>query len=178
MKRFDEGVDKGSALSRGALYKIVFLSASIVGFSVSLFSIDVIAKHINIAVVQQAWKVFITTIILGFIILFSEGRIIYAKAWKGLQPQQHPRKNESTFKEYSMAVMVVLLTLIYPTNLLFNRPYNEEPEKTYKERVNGLVVRNLARINNFLPFLENFVVLLPGFKLLTQRVGELPHRAS
>ena len=157
---FDKKIELSRRISRSALFRLIFLSASVVGFSVSLFSIPALQSSLDMKILRYSWYLFVGVIILGFFILIWEGRIKYGKTWKGFQVSQFPDTPNYSFKEKFYAFLIVIISLFYPANLLFNRIYKDEAEKKFKERVNGLVVQKLAEIEHLLIFFENIVFIL------------------
>lgn len=157
---FNKNIESSRQISRFALFRLIFLSASIIGFSVSLFSIPALQSSLDINILRYSWYLFVGVIILGFFILMWEGRIKYGKTWKGFQVSQIPDTYDYSFKEKLYAFLVVVISLFYPANLLFNKICKEESEKKFKERVNGLVVHKLAEIEHLLIFFENIVFIL------------------
>ncbi|MFH1189054.1 MAG: hypothetical protein V1652_04405 [bacterium] len=159
-KDFDSKLHFARQISRDAITKIVLLAAGIVGFSVSLFSIPVIGTNLNLQYVRLSWYALVGVIALGYIILLLEGRIEHAVTWKNFQLSQYPEDHKYTFKQKFYASMLFLVTIVYPKNLFFNRPYSREPEKTFKETTNSLLVHYLARSRGFLDIIENLTIIL------------------
>lgn len=159
-QKFNQEIKSARSVSRDALYRLILLSAGIVGFSVSLFSIPVLQTTLKFEIVRYSWYAFLGVIILGFFILIFEGRINYGKSWKSFQSMNIPEKDDYSLKERFLASLVVLLTEIYPANLFFNRIYQSEKERMKRARINGLVVQYLAREEHNLIFLENLVFVL------------------
>ncbi|MDO8565665.1 MAG: hypothetical protein Q7S04_00575 [Candidatus Moranbacteria bacterium] len=161
-REFDTKLESSRKLSISAIYQIVILSSSIVGFSVSLFSIPVLQSRLNLDNLRFSWYFFMSVIMLGFFILIFEGRAKYAKTWKNFQVSRFPDAGDYnyTIKEKIIATSIVILTIFYPANLIFNRVYKEESEKAFKQRINGFVVHKLASIENALIFLENILFIL------------------
>lgn len=169
-REFNNKLQFSRNLSTKAIYQIVFLSSTIVGFSVSLFSIPVLQSRLNINSIKYSWWFFIGVIITGFFILIFEGRINYAKTWKNFQTSKFPDAGHYNYsiKEKVAASLITICTIFYPANLIFNRIRKNEEEKNFKDRVNGLVVHKLASIENSLIFLENvlFILFICGLVLL------------
>ena len=168
LEKFDRKIDISREISRSAIFRIVILSASIIGFSVSLFSVPILQSNLDINNLQYSWYFFLGVIILGFFILMFEGRIKYAKTWKGFQVSEYPDKYDYILKEKICAFLIIIISLLCPANLYFNRIYENENEKLFKERVNGLVVQKLVDIEHHLIFLENimFIFFVCGLILL------------
>lgn len=175
LKDFDRNIRAARQISRNTIYRLIILSAGIVGFSVSLFSIPFLQSNLNLLFLKYSWYFFLGVIITGSFILFLEGRIRYAKTWKNLQISQWVDKlKDYSLKEKRYANLIVILTLLHPSNLIFNRIYVNTNEKNFKQRVNGLVVHKLARIECNLGILENFffcffiaalILLVMSFKI-------------
>jgi uncharacterized membrane protein len=167
---FGKNLDASRSVSRTAIYQIVLLSAGIVGFSVSLFSIPTLQSGLDLYNLKLSWYFFTATIILGFFVLLFEGRIEFAIVWKNFQPSQLPNPGEYSYslREKLVALFIVLTSVFNPSNLVFNRVYETEDEKKYKERINGLVVHRLAIMKNELVYIENivFVTFVCGITLL------------
>lgn len=159
-KDFDSKLHFARYISRDAITKIVLLSAGIVGFSVSLFSIPVIGTNLKLQYVRLSWYALVGVIVLGFLLLLLEGRIEHAVTWKNFQLSQYPENHKYSFKQKFFANLLFIITIAYPKNLLFNRPYSHEGEKKFKETTNSLLVHYLARSRGFLDVLENIIILL------------------
>lgn len=172
--RFDSKIESSRRVSRSALSRLIFLSASIIGFSVSLFSIPILQPSLNINIIKYSWYSFVGAIILGFFILMWEGRIKYGKTWKSFQVSQFPDTNNYSFKEKLYSSLIAIISLFYPANLLFNKIYKNDVEKKFKETVNGLVVQKLAKIEHHLIFFENivFILFICGIVLLIMSFTE------
>ena len=171
MERFDKNIKASKQISRNAIYRIVLLSSAIVGFSVSLFSIPTLQQSINLHSVRFSWYSFIAVIIIGSLSLLAEGRISYAVTWKGRQTSDYNYSlSDYSIKEKLFAIFIVIWTLLYPANLVFNRIYKNENEKKFKPKVNGLVVHWLARLGHRITFLENlvFIFFVIGLFLLVR----------
>lgn len=174
-EEFDNSINTSRKISRDAIYRIIILSASIVGFSVSLFSIPALQSNLDFNKLRYSWYFFLGVIISGFFILMFEGRIKYGTTWKGFQTSKYPDEYDYTLKEKIYASLIIMASLFYPANLLFNKIYKNEVEKLFKARVNGLVVHKLATIEHHLIFLENivFALFVVGLVLLIISVSSL-----
>jgi len=171
-KEFDKKIIDSRKISREAIFRIIILSASIVGFSVSLFSIPAIQFGLDFESLKYSWFFFLGVIILGFFILMFEGRVKYGKTWKGFQVSKIPQEYDYSLKEKICASLITIISLIYPANLFFNRIYKNKKEELFKSRVNGLVVQKLANIEHQLIFLENivFILFICGLVLLLSSI--------
>lgn len=160
LREFDENLSFAREISRAAIFKLIILSASIVGFSTSIFSIPILQSKLNLEMLRYSWYCFVALIIIGFFILMFEGRVKYGKTWKHSQVSQYPEKYDYSWREKTYAFLITVLTLFYPANLLFNKIYTDEQEKKFKNRVNGLVIQKLAKLEHDLIFLENIIFIL------------------
>lgn len=167
---FDERLSDSRKLSITAISRLVFLSSGIVGFSVSLFSIQALQSRLDLDTLRYSWYFFVASIIGGFFILIFEGRFRFAKTWKSFQVSNYPEAGnyDYSLREKIFAMFILIISVFYPANLLFNRVYKDENERKFKTRVNGLVVHKLASIENALMFLENiiFVSFICGILML------------
>lgn len=161
-QEFDKKLNDSRKLSISAISKLVFLSSSIVGFSVSLFSIPILQSRLDLDSLRFSWYFFVAVILLGFFIMIFEGRTGFAKTWKNFQVSSYPEKGRYNYsvKEKTIATLIAIATIFYPANLLFNRIYETEDERLFKTKINGLVIHKLASIENSLIFLENIVFIL------------------
>jgi len=168
LNEFDKGLAYSRQISRSAIYRIIILSASIVGFSLSLVSISALQLRLNLRLLSYCWYFFLATIALGFLIVMFEGRVKYANTWKSFQLSQFSQTHNYYFRENFLAWIITIFTLLYPANLLFNKQYKDKNKKEFKERVNGLVVMKLAFVEHLLIFFENilFILFVCGLILL------------
>lgn len=159
--RFDLHMNSARDLSRNALKSLIAFSASVIGFSVSLFSISSIRPTLNLTLVRLSWWLFLIVIMLSFFVLIAEGRVKLGKAWKGFQISNYrTRMNDYSRKEKLFAWIITLVTLFDPVNLLFNKNYLREEETKRKSFINGLVVHRLARVERLLFFFENAIFFI------------------
>jgi hypothetical protein len=175
VRKWDQKLDEARKISIAAISRLIILSSSIVGFSVSLFSINSLQSQLDIDSLRFSWHLFMLTIITGFFILIFDGRMRYAKEWKNFQPSIFPEPGNFNYslKEKFFATIIMLVSVFYPANLLFNRICRSEDEKKFKERVNGLVIHKLASMENALIFLENivFVLFICGLMIMVSSFG-------
>jgi hypothetical protein len=160
MDRFDTNLKDARLLSRGAIYKVILLSSSIIGFSVTLASFQNLGLRVNIETLKYSWYLFLFTIVVGFFTLFLEGRIKYALAWKAIQPQIFDESIHFGFPEIIKVNLVVCFSLLFPRNLFFGRIYSNERDRKYYQFLNAKAVYYLAELEK-LPFhFENFFIIL------------------
>lgn len=169
MEQFTQDIKASKQISRNAVHRIVLLSSGIVGFSVSLFSIPTLQQSLNLSLVRFSWYSFLVVIVFGSLALLMEGRIRYAITWKGHQKSIYlDSVNDYSRKEKWLAFVIIIWTLIYPANLVFNRTSRNPKDKETHFEVNGLVVHWLARLGHRIVFIENlvFIFFIIGLFLL------------
>jgi len=158
MEQFEKNIKAARQISRNAVYRIVLLSSAIVGFSVSIFSIPSLQENINLFLVRWSWYAFLVVIIFGAFSLLFEGRIRYAATWKGRQTSIWADSlKDYTGYENFLAYLIVLVTLLYPANLIFNKVQADKEKAAFQQKVNGLVVHRLARLVHSIVVLETLV---------------------
>ncbi|MCL5985706.1 MAG: hypothetical protein M1371_03975 [Actinobacteria bacterium] len=155
-------------ISRNTLFRIIIFSASIIGFSATIFSIPIIQPSLKLNILQYSWYIFLAEIVLGFLILMLEGRIKFAITWKNFQLSKYGYPYKYSNKDNLIAFFIALLSLLHPANLIFNKAYENAKEKEFKQRVNGLVVIKLADWLHRLIIFENlfFILFVCGLVLL------------
>ncbi len=145
-------------ISRNTIYRIVLLSAGIVGFSVSLFSIPALQQSLDLNIIKYSWYAFLVVIIFGILTLLAEGRIRFATAWKSNQISLWVDKlSDYSARHQVYATLIVAWSLFYPANLTFNKIKAEQERAKFEQTVNGLVVHRLARLGLALAVVENFI---------------------
>jgi hypothetical protein len=166
--KFDSDISYARKISRNALFRIIIFSASIIGFSATIFSIPAIQPSLKLYILQYSWYILLAEIVLGFLILMLEGRIKFAITWKNFQKSKYNHPPKYSINDKSIAFFIALFTLLHPANLIFNKTYKNKKEKEFKHRVNGLVVIKLAAWLNRLIILENlfFILFVCGLVLL------------
>lgn len=160
-KEFDNGLDAARTLSREAIYKILFISASIVGFSATIQSITGLNIDTDSSLLKLSWILFLAVIVVGPLMNIIEGRIKYLIVWRGLQMQELDWKDELDLWQKFQAVMVILYSLLVsPRNLLFCRIYKSKARQKLRARQNGFVIAKSNLFINFILFLEIVFVVL------------------
>ncbi len=123
--------------TRKWISKIIFLTSGIAGFSVSLFSINVIQSSVNLGSLETSWYFFLITIVVGTLSLMLESRIVYAAVFR----EQGLLWNSShkNVKAYCCkAIVIFVLAIFYPSHMIFNKL------KEGRERDRLLATHNLA----------------------------------
>jgi hypothetical protein len=114
-------MEAARSVGRDVIYRVVFLSASIVGFSATLFSIENLDLSLNADLLRVSWVLFAIVIFLGPVMVFLESRARYAITWRSIQAQDFERRT-STWKEKAQLFGLGAYTiLVRPSNLIFVR---------------------------------------------------------
>ena len=154
--------------------KLIVLTSSIVGFSVSLFSIDAIKKNIDATTLRLSWYWFLGTIVLSILALIFESRTVFASQWRknalGFSaPSSVARASAAV---YFNAVIIFVVALFYPTHLIFGKKGKDE---THEEWQNShVIVANwFSRAKNLTFLLEtlSFIFFVIGLWYLINSVG-------
>lgn len=157
MEKLDRDLEHSRSLSRDLIEKIVVLATSIVGFSVTILSIEQLNLSLGIAELMTAWILFASAIALGLLIPFIESRVKYVIFWRGLQPQEHEEKGKSivTLMQRSKVFLVTMYSIfINPRSLIYCRPEKDE-KKYYLDKVrNGVVIHQANLYVNLIFILE------------------------
>lgn len=170
--KYELEINESRKICRDVVYKIVLLSSAIVGFSVSLFSIDLFQDVIDVSLVKMSWYIFVTEIILGFFIMLLYGRIRYAKIWKTtntLFTTDIPKKYKWYLK--LITIPIALYSVLKPANMIFNHKKWMKNKKV--DSINQLIVHELAWMEHRIPTFENifFVLFIVGLVLLVRSVS-------
>jgi len=156
-------------LSRDAIYKIVLISAMIVGFSVTLASLESLNKNIDLQLLYKSWELFLGVIVLGFFILFLEPRMEHAKIWRHFLLYENVTDEEIekiTQKQKIKIYCVLLKSLLKPENLCLGKKSTKEKE--HEDQVLSYVLLNkMAQFQSKILFwAENIFVILFLFSLV------------
>jgi hypothetical protein len=161
MKDFDEGLKTARSVSREAIYKIVLLSGSIVGFSATIQSIQNLKISTNIEILRVSWILFLVVVALGPLMNIIESRVAYIIVWRGLQPQKTDWKHLLRLRGKISVFLTLLYSLAFsPRNLIFCRQYKNESIADLRQRQNGMMIATANLLINFVLFLESVFLLL------------------
>jgi len=80
-------MESSRAVNRDVIYRVVLLSASIVGFSATLLSIKTLKLNVDSGLLELSWILFAAVILIGPLSIFVESRARYAITWRSIQPQ-------------------------------------------------------------------------------------------
>ncbi len=159
LKEHDESLEKARVLSRKIIVRMIILCSSAIAFSVSLFSIEALKPNIDITMLKYSWYIFLATMIIGFLQLFLEGRLNYVIPHRAFQPMGNIKEYNLTALEFLRIIVVIAISSLYPTNLLFCRIYKDENKKKKYENLNGFTVHYLARLKGLYFILEDIFII-------------------
>jgi len=173
-KEFDAGLGTARIISREAVYKLVFLSASIVGFSATIQSIEGLSLNTDQRLLKLSWVFFLTVLLIGPLMNFIEARAKYTIAWRGFQAQEHDWRQMLNSKQKLQALTVLMYSVIIsPRSLLLCRIYTNKTKKKLRARQNGMTVAVANLFINFVLFLEVIFIItfIAALVVLTLSVG-------
>ena len=160
LKQHDDELDAARILSREFITRVIILCSSAVAFSVSLFSIPIIKDNIDFTIIKYSWFCFVGTIILGFFLLFFEGRVEYVRAYRAFQPTGNISQYKRKFFDHIRIIFIIIFSLFYPTNLVFCRIYRDAEKMNYYQNLNGFIVHYLAKMRGTYFLLENIFIVI------------------
>ncbi|PIP51624.1 hypothetical protein COY43_03045 [Candidatus Berkelbacteria bacterium CG_4_10_14_0_8_um_filter_35_9_33_8] len=165
LNKFDNDLMSARKISNDAIYKIIWFSASIIGFTITIISIPKIETTISLDALQISWFLFLAVIIIGLLIVTLEGRIEYAIYWKGFQLQNFDgTKGFTKTKQLAVAFIISIITILYPRNLI-SKNYKIENKNKFYSQINRMVISQLNYIKNVIFILENILIIILLFGL-------------
>lgn len=114
-------MEEARAIGRDAIYRVVVLSAVIVGFSATLLSVKTLDLSVNRSLLRTSWLLFAAAIALGPISVYLESRAKYAVSWRALQAQDFERRGATRGETLRLLAVLAYTILIRPRNLIFAR---------------------------------------------------------
>lgn len=169
LKEFDIELDYARSISRNAVYRIVYVSGAIVGFSVTIASTKETTSLVNQFWLAMAWVAFIAVAGLGLTLNIVEARVKYVLAWRRIQPMKADYKTSLRLRDKTVAFLVFLYALlISPRSLFLCRDYSGYTKdlKEKRERQNAVTVSLANLMFNVQLFLESVFVGLFIFALI------------
>ncbi len=152
-RKLDEATVRNRSNALNAIYRIMLLSGSIVAFSLTIVSTDLITAKIDLHLLYNSWITFLIVIIIGTIMLFIEPRIEQARAWRYYMQYANAPTDEELgnlqLKEKCEIFKALVKSLIFPENLIFDK-IQENEEKRRKNQVKSfLLLHNIAKFRMF-----------------------------
>lgn len=145
MEKLDRDLEHSRSLSRNLIEKIVVLSTSIVGFSVTILSVEQLNVNLGILELMASWILFALTIAFGLLILFIESRVKYVIFWRGLQPLEFEEKGKAivTYIQRSKVFFVTMYSIfVNPRSLIYCRPEKDDKKHHLDKVRNGIVIHH------------------------------------
>lgn len=147
MEKFDRDLENARRIARDTMAKIVILSTSIIGFSVTLLSIEQLDLQITVSGLKLSWLLLTITIALGLLIPFLESRARYVIYWRGLQHQEWDR-NLSRWDNFKVVLVIAYSVLLGPRNLIYCKIYKDEAVRNKNAHRNAQVINWTNKVIN------------------------------
>jgi hypothetical protein len=149
MEKFDRDLESARRIARDTMAKIVLLSTSIIGFTVTLLSIEQLSLSISTRGLKAAWLLLTVTIALGLLIPFFESRAKFTVYWRGLQQQDWDRVL-TKWDNIKIVMLICYSVLINPRNLIYCKAYKNEPIQEKNAHRNAQVINWVHKVLNLL----------------------------
>lgn len=149
MEKFDRDLEHSRSLSRNLIEKIVALATGIVGFSVTILSVEQLNLNLNVSELMVSWVLFASTIAFGLLIPFIESRVKYVIFWRGLQPQEFEEKGKSTAtlkQRFGVFLVTMYSVFVNPRSLIYCRPAGDDDKKHYLDKVRNSLAIHQANL--------------------------------
>lgn len=159
MEKQDKGMEEARRISRDTVPKIVALSTTILGFSVTLLSIDQINLKVSTLGIKTAWVLLTITIALGLIMPYLESRAKYIIYWRSIQDQEWDRKI-GAWDKFKVILTIVYSLLIGPRNLIYCKIYNDDAVRSKNAHKNAQVIHWTNKVINLSLALESVFVAI------------------
>lgn len=134
-------MEQARAVTREVIFRVVVLSASIVGFSATALSIKNIDLRVNEHVLRISWLLFAAVVILGPLSIYLESRAQYAVTWRANQAMEFDQPRATRREQLQILAVLLYTLLIRPRNLIFVRDTNFEDKR--KAWINGVLIQKL-----------------------------------
>jgi len=159
MEKFDSDLESARKIARETMAKIVILSTSIIGFSVTLLSVKQLDLQIGTRGLKLSWLLFTATIALGLLIPFVESRAKYVIYWRGLQHQEWER-TLTFWDKLKIVVVIFYSVLIGPRNLIYCKIYKDEAIRNKNAHRNAQVIHWTNKVISLMLATEILFILL------------------
>lgn len=134
-------MERARTVTRDVIFRVVVLSATIVGFSATALSIANLELHANESLLRVSWLLFAASVLLGPLSIYLESRAQYAITWRSHQAMEFDQP-PATQKEKAQILGLLLYTiLVRPRNLIFVRDTDYGDKR--KAWINGVLVQRL-----------------------------------
>jgi len=140
-ERMADEMERSRSVGREVIYRIVVLSAGIVGFSATVLSIDELDVTVNTGLLRVSWLLFVAVIFLGPLSLFLESRSQYAITWRANQAQDFDERRPTTKERAQLIALMVYAVLVRPRTLFWVRDTDYGDAR--KAWLNGRLVQRL-----------------------------------
>lgn len=159
MEKFDRDLEGARKIARETMSKIVVLATTIIGFTVTVLSVEQLNLQISERGLRMAWLLLTVTIALGLLIPYLEGRSKYVIYWRGLQHQEWEGKL-SFWDKIKVSLIVAYSLLVGPRNLIYCKIYKDEAIKKKNARKNALAIHYTNKVINLMLFAELLFIVV------------------
>lgn len=163
MEKFDKNLEGSRMIARETMSRIVVLSTTIVGFSVTLLSLKGLSLRIDEHGLKLSWLLFTCTIALGLLLPYVESRAKYVIHWRGLQYQEWDKESLATLTfvdKIKVFMTAVFSVLVVPRSLIFCKIYKDEAVKKKNALYNALTIHWTNKVIDSVLFLELAFILI------------------
>jgi len=155
--QYQRDLKHGRTVSTEAIYRIMLLSASTVGLSVTFFSIPAFQSIADIEKLKPSWVLLVVVIALGGLILLGEGRLKYLVTWQQDSELLGNDVEKISLKNKAVGWSVTTLGLLHP--VWFTRLKMFTTDKDARD-VRTVILFALGSFQHDLIFLEVVVYVL------------------
>lgn len=155
--QYQQDLKHGRTVSTEAIYRIMLLSASTVGLSVTFFSIPAFQSVADIEKLKPSWVLLVMVIALGGLILLGEGRLKYLVTWQGDSELLDVDEEKISLKNKSVGWFVAIIGLIHPVWFTRLKLFTTHKDARH---VRTMMLFALGSLQHDLIFLEVVVYVL------------------
>jgi hypothetical protein len=137
-------MEEARAVGRDAIYRVVVLSAAIVGFSATLLSVESVDLRVDESRLRLAWLLLALVIALGPVSIYVESRARYAITWRATQAQEFDQQGPTLRERAKLFGVLMYTVLLRPRNLIFVR--DTDYGDLRKAWLNGCMIQNLHAV--------------------------------
>jgi hypothetical protein len=149
--QYQRDLKYGRTVSTEAIYRIMLLSASTVGLSVTFFSIPAFQGIVEIEKLKPSWVLLVVVIALGGLILLGEGRLKYLLTWQSDNTLASIDIEKISYKNQLKGWLIAILGLVHP--VWFTRVRFFATNKDERD-IKAMIMFALASCQHDIIFLE------------------------
>ncbi len=164
--------------SRNTIYKMIIFLSSLIGISFSLLFSETFTNLIDKKNLFSSWDLILITIFIGFIVLFLEPRIRYAKEWRYFLVSTNvelfsKNKLHITFTEKIKLFYLLTSSVLVPRNNTLDKIQKNEEDKLRQQNLSLKLLEHIAKIEIIILWIENifFVLFFASLFVLIKSVN-------